>query len=299
MSVVIWIRFCERDALRQIVLTRRLAGLFEKRTQRRYPKQQKQKKYMRNYNKTIGALAAITALSAGVASAEIEGEVYAGYASSYNFRGIELGDNLAESGLNLSYDCQLTQGEFNVGVWYGSTNDSKNSIIDDQLQTSVSWSKELGFLDLSVGFINYDFKGSSGVGDFTTSEVFLTLSKELYEGIRASVSTFYDVDLVNGWYFEGALSKSFALTECINLDLAAGASFYQSYETPLAGFASDGFNHWFASVALPVQARENLLITPYVRYVDVRGSQFSGGQLSNLGGGDDEIIGGIRANVSF
>ncbi len=259
-------------------------------------KQQK-RIYMRNYNKTIGAIAAITALSAGVASAEIEGEVIAGYASSYNFRGVELGDNLAEAGVNLSMACPLTQGEFSVGVWYGSTNDNQ-SLIDDQLQTTIGWSKDLGFADLGVGFIHYDFKANpAATANFNTSEFYLSLSKEVYQGIRASVTAFYDIDLVDGWYFESALSKSFEITSCAKLDLSAGASMYQSYNSPLPGFASDGFNHWFLSAAVPIQARENLVITPYVRYVDVKSDQFSGGV--PLSGGDNEFIGGLRASVSF
>jgi hypothetical protein len=254
---------------------------------------------MRNYKKTIGAIAAITALSAGVASAEVEGEVIAGYASSYNFRGVELGENLAEAGVNLSMACPVTQGEFSVGVWYGSTNDDQ-SLVTDQLQTSIGWSRDLGFAELGVGFINYDFKGDpvQGVSNFDTSEFCLSLSKELYEGIRGSVAAFYDIDLADGWYFEGALSKSFDITACAKLDLSAGLSVYQSYSSPaLASLATDGVNHWFVSAALPIQVRDNLVITPNIRYVDVTSDNLSGGP--TLATGDDEFIGGIRASVSF
>ena len=76
---------------------------------------------MQNYCKLIGALAAASALVAGTASAEIENieyEIHGGYSSMYLFRGLDLGDDLVEFGVDVA-------GEWNglslsAGAWYGS-----------------------------------------------------------------------------------------------------------------------------------------------------------------------------------
>lgn len=250
---------------------------------------------MRKTNKTIGALAAITALTAGVAMAglqDIKGDLYAGYATQYNFRGVNLGDDLAEAGFNLSTECPLTQGTISLGVWYGSLNDSP-SLANNQLNTSLGWNKDLGAFDLGLGFINYDHNGSI-FGD--TNEVYLTLGADLFAGIRGAVAVYYDLDDADGWYIEPTLSKSIKLNECVSLDLSAGAGFYQSY----AG-ALEGTNHWFIGAALPWQARQNLTITPYVKYVDVSSGHLSGYDFTagSATAGEDEVIGGVRASVSF
>src|SRR6478735_9283654 len=58
---------------------------------------------MQNYCKTIGALAAASALVAGTAQAEVEFELHTGYSSEYLFRGLDLGDNLVEVGADAAY----------------------------------------------------------------------------------------------------------------------------------------------------------------------------------------------------
>ncbi len=65
---------------------------------------------MQNYCKLIGALAAASALAAGTASAEVEYEIHGGYSSMYLFRGLNLGDDLVEAGVDVA-------GEWNGLVW--------------------------------------------------------------------------------------------------------------------------------------------------------------------------------------
>ena len=73
---------------------------------------------MQNYCKTIGALAAASALVAGNAQAEVEYELHAGYSSEYLFRGLDLGDDLVEAGVNAATEWQGFG--FSAGAWYGS-----------------------------------------------------------------------------------------------------------------------------------------------------------------------------------
>ncbi len=57
---------------------------------------------MRNYSKTIGALAAASTLVAGNAMAELEGEVSVGYTNMYEFRFVDQGNDLVSAGVDLA-----------------------------------------------------------------------------------------------------------------------------------------------------------------------------------------------------
>ncbi|MFN4942377.1 MAG: hypothetical protein ACK5G9_01135, partial [Akkermansiaceae bacterium] len=73
---------------------------------------------MQNYYKTIGALVVASAFAAGNASAEIESEIHAGYTNEYLFRGLDLGSNLVEAGLDVS--TEYNGLGLSAGAWYGS-----------------------------------------------------------------------------------------------------------------------------------------------------------------------------------
>ena len=238
---------------------------------------------MRNYNKTIGILAAARALTAGVAQAEIEGDVYAGYSTDYIFRGVSLAEDLAEAGVNLSTTTPL--GTLSASVWYGSGND-QNGDFDNQTISSIGLTKEVANYDLSVGFINYDNNGGTQIG---TEEIYVGASTELSDGINFGVTAFWDVDAHESLYVEAAASKSFEVNSSVNLNLSAGVGFYDGDDN-----IDEGFNHWFLGASLPWAARENLTVTPFVKYVRTERNYSSG--LSNDG---NEVIGGVRLSVGF
>ena len=238
---------------------------------------------MRNYNKTIGALAAVTALTAGVAQAEIEGDVYAGYSTDYIFRGVSLAEDLAEAGVNLSTTTPL--GTLSASAWYGSGND-QNGLFDNQTISSIGLTKEVANYDLSVGFINYDNNGGTQIG---TEEIYVGASTELIDGINFGVTAFWDVDATESLYVEAAASKSFEVNSSVNLNISAGLGFYDGDDN-----IEEGFNHWFLGASLPWAARENLTVTPFVKYVRTERNYSSG--LSNDG---NEVIGGVRLSVGF
>ena len=238
---------------------------------------------MRNYNKTIGALAAVTALTAGVAQAEIEGDVYAGYSTDYIFRGVSLAEDLAEAGVNLSTTTPL--GTLSASAWYGSGND-QNGLFDNQTISSIGLTKEVANFDLSVGFINYDNNRGTESG---TEEIYVGASTELIDGINFGVTAFWDVDATESLYVEAAASKSFEVNSSVNLNISAGLGFYDGDDN-----IEEGFNHWFLGASLPWAARENLTVTPFVKYVQTD-SDYNAG-LSTDG---DEVIGGVRLSVGF
>src|SRR6478752_5526333 len=110
---------------------------------------------MQNYCKTIGALAAASALVAGTAQAEVEYELHTGYSSEYLFRGVDLGDDLVEVGVDAAYE--VNGFTFSGGVWATAFDASAPTTnqIDSETDFYTETSYDFGFLTASVGYIYY------------------------------------------------------------------------------------------------------------------------------------------------
>ena len=77
-----------------------------------------QQEKMQNYCKTIGALAAVSALVAGNAMAEVEYELHTGYSNEYLFRGLNLGQDMVEVGADVKG--MYNEIGLSAGAWYGN-----------------------------------------------------------------------------------------------------------------------------------------------------------------------------------
>ena len=163
---------------------------------------------MRKHTKIIGAMAAASALLAGYASAELEGEVHVGYSSEYEFRFVDLGDDLVEAGVDLSYDAGFVG--LSAGAWYGSVDNQFDSFNELDLYAAIS--KELGPVNLELGYIYYGFDAT---GSTDTQEVYLSATYNLPWEIALSATYYYDFDAANGWYLQPELSKSFKFNDCL------------------------------------------------------------------------------------
>jgi hypothetical protein len=81
--------------------------------------------------------------------------VHVGYSSLYEFRFVDLGSDLIEAGIDLSYDLNENFG-LSAGAWYGSVNDSQtfgNSFNELDLYAAATTS--LGPVSLELGYIFY------------------------------------------------------------------------------------------------------------------------------------------------
>ncbi len=213
---------------------------------------------MQNYCKTIGALAAASALVAGNAQAEVEYQLHAGYSSEYIFRGLKYGDDLVESG----FDVATEVGGLNLsgGVWYanydfaphvvGNTHHNVNEI---DLYAEVS--KDLGFAKLRTGYIYYYNDG----GEFSipdTQEVYFGASRDL--GFATLALTYYwDIVGDNDGYTELGLSRSFELSPCLSLNVASNVGYLVE---------NGDFTAWSNKVSLDWGFAEKAKLSPFVAY---------------------------------
>ena len=260
---------------------------------------------MRKHTKYVGALAAASALVAGYASAEIEGEVHVGYSDIYEFRFVDLGSDLIEAGVDVSYEIQEGFG-VSAGAWYGSVNDSQtvgNSFNELDLYAAVS--KELGPVTLELGYIYYYFSDTPGTLD--TQEVYLGASYEVGWGVTAGATFYYDFDSNNGWYAQPEISKSFEFNDCLSLNLSAGIGLADGHGLQISddvgsNGTADGFQGWFVKAELPWEFREGVTLAPYLKYVDAEDKLVSDTPLvggTGTLGGREHLVAGVKLSVGF
>ena len=209
---------------------------------------------MQNYCKTIGALAAASALVAGTASAEVEYEIHAGYSTEYLFRGLNLGDNLTEAGLDVAG--KWNEVGLSAGIWTGvfgnspATNDDIN--METDLYTEASY--DFGFMTGAVGYIYYWNLGALGTDD---QEIYLQASRD-FGFATASLTYFWDI-VENGGgnngYTELALSRSFELNQCLALNVGTNVGFLME---------SGDFTAWTTKASLDWGFVENAKLSPFV-----------------------------------
>jgi uncharacterized protein (TIGR02001 family) len=250
---------------------------------------------MRNYCKTIGALAAASALAAGNASAiDLGYNLHAGYTSEYLFRGTNLGNDLVEAGFDVSAD---VGAGFTVsgGVWYANFDTDPNVPGLEANQNEIDFyakvSKDLGFATASVGYIYYYNDNSNDLRDLVggrltdAQEVTFGLSREFY-GVGVSLTYYWDIVTDNDGYAELAVSKSFELNSCLSISVGSALG-YLAEEGHLA--------HLTTKVALDYEFAEGAKLSPFVAgSVDL-----SGGHGNAYGAAKNELVGGAMIGVDF
>jgi len=241
---------------------------------------------MQNYRKTIGALAAASALVAGTAQAEVEFELHTGYSSEYLFRGLDLGDDLVEVGCDATYAWDKVK--LSAGVW-GSAFDASTSTgnqIDNETDFYGKVGYDFGFLTASVGYIYYWNVGNLGADN---QEVFVAASHD-FGFLTASLTYYTDVDSSNqgdtDGYTELALGRAFELNPCLTLNLSTNV-----------GYLVEGgdFTAWTSKVSLDWGFAEHAKLSPFVA-VSVALGESDGSAWQNT---DNELVGGSMLSVSF
>jgi len=250
---------------------------------------------MQNYCKTIGALAAASALAAGNATAiEIDYEISTGYTSEYLFRGFNLGQDLVD--VELTAATEINGFGLSAGAWYASFDESTgfgapvSNANANELNLFAEASYDLGFMTAAVGYIYYYYpQGSANkflLGNTKADqEVYFSVGKSF--GIVDAALTYYwyvNGDGDNDGYLDLALSNSTELSSCLTLQ--SGLNFgYQTEKGKLG--------HITAQVGLDYAFTETATMTPFVAH------SWSTSENGIYAGTRNEFVAGARVAVSF
>ncbi len=236
---------------------------------------------MQNYYKTIGAMAAASALAAGIAQAEVEYALHTGYSSEYIFRGQDLGSDLIEAGINASTEfAGLT---VSAGAWFASYEDPAISLINEnELDIYGEVSKDFGFLTASVGYIWYINSNSNLIVTDDAQEAYFGISRD-FGFLTAELNYYWDIETDNDGYTELALSRSFELSSCLNLNLSTAVGY---------GVETSVFEAWTTKASVDWAFTETAKLSPYIAAsIDLDSDE--GFAM------DDELFAGTILSVSF
>lgn len=239
---------------------------------------------MQNYCKTIGALAAASALVAGNASAEVEYEIHVGYSTEYIFRGLDLGDDMVEAGVDMATEWNGLG--LSAGAWYASW--EQGAVDSDELDLYAEVSKDLGFASVAVGYIYYHFLGNNPAGNEDAQEVYFSVAKNFF-GVDTSLTYFWEIEDVRSGsdgYMELAAGKGFELSPCLTLNTGATLAYLVE---------ESDFAHLTAKVSLDWAFTETATLSPYIAH----SWSLSDTPSSFYLGSENQLFGGVSLAVSF
>jgi len=233
---------------------------------------------MKNYRNLLGAVAAVSTLMVGNASAEIAYTLHTGYSSEYLWRGLDLGNDLVEAGTDVA--AKWNGLDLSAGAWYGSFSNAGANVNELDLYGEVA--KDFGFVKGSIGYIAYLYPNS---GANTYQEVYFGLSRS-FGYVDASLKYFWGVQGDNNGYTEFALSHSFELSPCLSLGLGTNVG-YQ--------IEKGQFTAWTSKVSLDWGFAEHAKLSPFVAL----SVPMSDDNDTAYYGSGNELVGGTMLSVTF
>jgi hypothetical protein len=236
-------------------------------------------KTMQNYYKTIGALVVASAFAAGNASAEVESDLHVGFSNAYMFRGVKIGTDLVEAGLNVA--TEYNGLGISGGLWHGTFKDNNNESFTE-LDIYGAISKEFSFATLAVGVIHYDNERNF---DVDYSEIYLSASRQFY-GLDASLTIFGEIEGDTETYSEAKVGKSFELSPCLTLNTGATLGYLWEVRE---------FSHLGFKASLDYAYSETATVSPFVSY-DL---PLTGNNDTVYDETDNEFNAGVMLSVSF
>jgi hypothetical protein len=274
---------------------------------------------MQNYCKTIGALAAASALVAGNALAGtsapvtapapapaecdafpcLDYELHVGYTNEYLWRGLSLGQDLVEAGFDVATEWNGLG--ISAGAWYASYDTSgqvfRSTVREvdvDELDLYAEVSKDFGFLTAAVGYIYYfnedtisqnssQFGFSKFVDD--AQEVYFSVSRD-FGFANASLTYFWDIEGDNDGYSELALTRSFELAPCLALNVGTNVGYLVE--------AGD-LTAWTTKVGVDWAFAEKAKLSPFVALSIALSDEVDTSYL----GSENEFVAGSMLSVSF
>ncbi|MCX6876732.1 MAG: hypothetical protein NTW21_23420 [Verrucomicrobia bacterium] len=238
------------------------------------------------------ATPAPSAAGSVAAAPQFTGTAAIGYNSIYEFRGVDLGNDMVEASVSLA--TAYNGFGLSLSAWYATVNDDNNPT-PNELDLTLGITKSLGPVNLSGGYIYYSFFEAS---ETNTQELYLGASMEVIAGISASVTAYYDIDRYNGWYGDFNLSKTCKVSDSVSVVTTVGLGVADDHGLQLTDNGTlDGYQQFYAMVSVPWTIRPNVTLAPYLRYVNASSELVSDIPSNSMG--QDHLIGGVKLSFAF
>ncbi len=229
--------------------------------------------------------------------------------SKYVWRGFEL----SRDSLVLQPSVTVSYNGFSANLWSNIDTDTYSGSTNNWTETdmTLSYSRSLGMVDLTGGYIYY---GLDNADD--TQEVYL--SAALNTLLTPTLSIYRDIDHLPGWYVTLGISHSIPVKDDISLDLGAqigylsadDASSYGEVENGVQSTtqAYNGFHDGLLTASMTFPINQYVSITPKLSYSfpltdDARDlikvTSLGYDQTTQGGGHDNFLYGGINVDLSF
>jgi hypothetical protein len=229
---------------------------------------------------------------------DLGGEISLGYETDYLFKGVAFaGDSVWT---DVSHTITGLPVPVTVGAWYlNGINESALGAAFDELDLYLS--AELGTFagfDVDFGYTHYtfpEFRGNSApLGGYGEANVGISrrlgvvdLKYSLDYGFGGGISS------PNGWFHQLGAEKAFSVSDSVALVLGAGLAYSDGY------WGGSGWNHYYATVSLPVTLNCRTTLTPYVGYVGGPDTWIVDGIFGGIEPQTDVLHGGVALSVSF
>jgi uncharacterized protein (TIGR02001 family) len=242
----------------------------------------------------LGAALVVASTVAAATPAQAQATLGADLAlfSSYVWRGLSLTNKpVAQPDIYVTFPAG--KASVTLGGWanidLGKYDDGNNDISESGGLSAFNFAEfdpwaEVSFpvgekATLTAGATAYIYPNDAGLtSDFNTVEIYAKAA--LAVPLNPKLAVWYDVDKVNGAYFEGSISHSLPLGEKNSLSLGALAGFSAGQAVPdsptsddLANFNDNGFTHLDLSAGVPLTAGV-FSITPAIHLV-INGDEFT------------------------
>ena len=268
---------------------------------------------MQNYYcKTIGALAAASAIVAGNATAgssqitttapatqadAITYDLHAGFASEYLWRGQDLGDRLVDAG----FDAQGTWNGIDLsgGLWYGDfqaptgyhPSSGLGSANASELDITLQAGKKFGAFSADVGYIYYNYpQGSANrylVPVHDNQEIYFQVGYD-FGFVQSSLTYFWSVAGQNNQgYTELALARAFPINPAFTLNLATNLG----YQVEMGRLTA-----WTSKASLDYAFAQHAKFSPFIAAsVALSDNDYS----YYTAGSKNQLVGGAEITVTF
>lgn len=233
-------------------------------------------------NKTSTILAIGSGLLLSHVQAEIESEFHVGYNSDYIFRGVELGKDAYEYGLDFAGSSDSGFG-WSAGIWSISPDGEDGNVDEFDIYASVS--KDLGIGSVAAGFTVYTYDRLQS----DDAEVYLGFSTQSC-GLDLGLTVFFGTDGIfqDAILLEGTIGYSFEVSS----KATANIGIVYGYLLDEGDFADDGELYASASISLDYAVSDSITFSPYVSYNE--GEEDIFGPLAA-----DGVYGGAKVSFAF